>query len=664
MALQYINITSGTETYKSTYNKINNNLSEQFVSGSYSNELLNLYRFDGSIYTISGFTGSFSGITSNDIITALGYTPYDSTNPNLYISSITSSNIIDALGYVPLSSVTLVTGYSGLTVSGDLSGSTLSDQLTLTLQNVTTGKTVGSLTQIPIITYDSKGRILSSSTVNILNPTLTQWNFSDYTKKLKGINITMQYYSETAYWRSFYYDWSLDSNFFYKYISPQIDWAKYNGCNSVRMIGCVAGIIYGTYTLTQYNTMQNQIITYLVSQNMYYYPCLGSLGDGLTYPQFIDTTSTGYTTQCVSVCQNFTNYTNVIGVDMCNEIFFTTGSISSANQITFISTLKTAITTSGITLPCTASLTGSVEGMVTSFDRGNSNVTAMTAYFDFIDRHVYTTNTYEAPDNLTYFNKPIIYGEYGSNSSLSARILSMPPLLAANGVNGGFMFCQNSYDNLSPNQYSLYDPNYIPLDPLASIYFSTLIPNQGYQKKLTKVFLASFFGTTGTALSGYTSDLNSPVSIGTISGNPTLNANNQLSMPLSSFFRLNGMANGDMVRSQIITLIALSEIRYQFYNAANAIQYTCRLVTNAGNTTVTMEILNAAGASLATTGALTTSYVSNFEMWYDGSTIRIRNGLTNIGISASAASLTCDHMILVNNAGGTAVIKQVGVFRP
>lgn len=160
MSLQYINITSGTETYKSTYNKINNNLSEQFVSGSYSNELLNLYRFDGSIYTISGFTNNGSsgitGLTSSDITNALGYVPYNSTNPNSfinfisgdtryylntnqnnyitssftensyykitnpsnYISGVTFNNITSALGYIPISSVTLVS-YTSITITSN-----------------------------------------------------------------------------------------------------------------------------------------------------------------------------------------------------------------------------------------------------------------------------------------------------------------------------------------------------------------------------------------------------------------------------------------------------------------------------------------------------------------------------------------------------------------
>lgn len=48
-----------------------------------------------------GQQGYITGITSNDVTTALGYTPYNSTNPNGYITGVTSSDIITALGYTP-----------------------------------------------------------------------------------------------------------------------------------------------------------------------------------------------------------------------------------------------------------------------------------------------------------------------------------------------------------------------------------------------------------------------------------------------------------------------------------------------------------------------------------------------------------------------------------
>lgn len=72
---------------------------------------------NGTLTTISqASTGSFVKVTldtkgrvignmavgSSDITSALGYTPYNATNPNGYISGITSSQVNSALGYTPL----------------------------------------------------------------------------------------------------------------------------------------------------------------------------------------------------------------------------------------------------------------------------------------------------------------------------------------------------------------------------------------------------------------------------------------------------------------------------------------------------------------------------------------------------------------------------------
>ena len=54
--------------------------------------------------------GYITGITSGNVTSALGFTPYNSTNPNGYISGITSGNVTTALGYTPYNN-TNPTGY-------------------------------------------------------------------------------------------------------------------------------------------------------------------------------------------------------------------------------------------------------------------------------------------------------------------------------------------------------------------------------------------------------------------------------------------------------------------------------------------------------------------------------------------------------------------------
>lgn len=60
-----------------------------------------------------------SSLASSDVTTALGYTPYNSTNPSGYITGINSSMVTTALGYTPYNSSN-PNGY--ITSSGSISG--------------------------------------------------------------------------------------------------------------------------------------------------------------------------------------------------------------------------------------------------------------------------------------------------------------------------------------------------------------------------------------------------------------------------------------------------------------------------------------------------------------------------------------------------------------
>lgn len=62
--------------------------------------------------------GYLTSISSSNVTTALGYTPYNATNPSGYITGITSSNVTTALGFTPLSSSGDVTIAGYLTVNG------------------------------------------------------------------------------------------------------------------------------------------------------------------------------------------------------------------------------------------------------------------------------------------------------------------------------------------------------------------------------------------------------------------------------------------------------------------------------------------------------------------------------------------------------------------
>lgn len=60
-------------------------------------------------------------LTGGDVTSALGYTPYNSANPNGYLSSISSPQVVTALGYTPVPPTRLFSTGQGLTGGGDLS---------------------------------------------------------------------------------------------------------------------------------------------------------------------------------------------------------------------------------------------------------------------------------------------------------------------------------------------------------------------------------------------------------------------------------------------------------------------------------------------------------------------------------------------------------------
>lgn len=91
---------------------------------------------------ISGTTISYdnstylTGITSTQVTTALGYTPYNSTNPSGYITGINSTMVTTALGYTPYNSSN-PNGY--ITAGGTLTGYVSTANGDFAIVNTTSG---------------------------------------------------------------------------------------------------------------------------------------------------------------------------------------------------------------------------------------------------------------------------------------------------------------------------------------------------------------------------------------------------------------------------------------------------------------------------------------------------------------------------------------------
>jgi hypothetical protein len=56
------------------------------------------------VYLTSENYATYTAVTYEQVVSALGYTPYDETNPSKFISGIDSLMVTDALGYTPYDS--------------------------------------------------------------------------------------------------------------------------------------------------------------------------------------------------------------------------------------------------------------------------------------------------------------------------------------------------------------------------------------------------------------------------------------------------------------------------------------------------------------------------------------------------------------------------------
>lgn len=78
-------------------------------------------------YNSTNPSGYITGINSSMVTTALGYTPYNSTNPNGYITGINGTMVTNALGYTPVSGSGTTNTIAKFTAGGSVGNSTITD---------------------------------------------------------------------------------------------------------------------------------------------------------------------------------------------------------------------------------------------------------------------------------------------------------------------------------------------------------------------------------------------------------------------------------------------------------------------------------------------------------------------------------------------------------
>ena len=109
-------------------------------------------------YNSTNPSGYITGISSGDVTTALGYTPYNSSNPSNYISGINSGMVTTALGYTP------VTNARTLTINGVTQDLSADRSFTVSSANIYTAD--GTLTGNRVVTMGANSLQFSGSVFN------------------------------------------------------------------------------------------------------------------------------------------------------------------------------------------------------------------------------------------------------------------------------------------------------------------------------------------------------------------------------------------------------------------------------------------------------------------------------------------------------------------
>lgn len=135
---------------------------------------------DMATQTWVGQQGYITGITSSDVTSALGYTPYNATNPNGFISGIDSTMVVTALGYTPYADSNpdgFISGISSTDVTNALGytpyNSSNPNGYTSVVESTVSGwgftKNVGTVTSVNNVQPDSNGNVTVTPTITVID---------------------------------------------------------------------------------------------------------------------------------------------------------------------------------------------------------------------------------------------------------------------------------------------------------------------------------------------------------------------------------------------------------------------------------------------------------------------------------------------------------------
>jgi predicted heme/steroid binding protein len=610
-------------------------------SATYDNTtgILNIPAYQGGVTSFNTRTGAIT-LSSSDVTTALGYTPYNATNPNGYTSNVGTVTSVGGTGTV-----------SGLSLSGSVTTSgnlTLGGTLSLTSGNVTSalGYTPENAANKGVAngyaSLDSGGLVPASQLPSYVDDVLEYANLAGFPASGETGKIYV----------------ALDTNKIY----------RWSGATYIE-VSATVGTIWGgiTGTLSNQTDLQNALNAKQnnLSGTGFVKSTAGTISyDTATYYPYPTGTTTQYVAgdgsliafpisgqagTIVRLVRNQTGATLTKGT-----VVYIDG--ATGNNPTVAKAIATGDSTSAQTFGlCQANIANNAEGYVVIMgDLVGLNTSAFTEgqqlYLSSTTAGEFTTTKQYAPAHLVYVG--VVTRSHVSLGQIEVRIQNgyemdeLHNVSAQSPTNNDGLF-YNTTTSLWEKKSIATVLGYTPANAARSLTINgtayDLTADRSWSVGTVTSVAALTLGTTGT-------DVSSSVATGTTTpvitlNIPTASATNRGALSSTDWTTFNGKQNA--LSGTGFVKISGTTISYDnstYYLASNPDGYT----TNVGTvTSVALSVptgLSITGSPITTSGTLALTYAAGYSIPTDAIqtnwTTAYTNRITSLTTTGSSGAST------------------------
>lgn len=313
-----------------------------------------------------------------------------------------------------------------------------------------------------------------------MSPSLPLWGGGDYGQddllpdggKVRGMNIApapeafVGLPAGKSVWTRLWGDTYSEA-----YMLSQVQKAAALGCNVIRVMGNLGGILDGDYDRATYLARWDHLNDICAQRGIYLYPCSTPGND----VQWVYNAS--MLAEQLAFAEHVEAYGRCIGLDIVQELY---SFAASADGLALINAVRAAVS-----LPLTYSLLSSDSVLSSNLAKRD----ALRSRVDFFDHHWHSTPT--VGDVETYYwdegeTKPLLIGEFGNPVSVGDAAQNLhyrrvrDTISVAGGVSGrrgagAISWCVSDWQDTDPTeQWGAFDIDGVPRPSLTSVVQSIL----------------------------------------------------------------------------------------------------------------------------------------------------------------------------------------------